>query len=201
MLNVVSMFTCWSDDSCESKCSSFLQGERREVVDLPSCMDCVYEFTPRFAPFVPESFTFSLVKIVGTEEEITPITDFRYSTLDCKFRVNTGLPSCKCICNPCGCAPEYKLLVEYVAGYEELPACVLPVLCNLLTVIHAKNDCCCDDSCACNQGEQDIKYACGDVTSVQIETDLGKLVAEQMTGSLGVLSVCPQQTDIWGVVV
>lgn len=201
LISYVSMATCWDNGYCDSTCSTFLQGERREVIDLPHCMDCIYTFTPRYKPFVPESFTFTLVKVQGTEESSTPITDFSYSTLDCVFRINTGLPSCKCSCKTCGCEPEYKLLVEYIAGYEEIPDCLLPVFCNILEVIHEKNDCCCDRNCACDSNNTEAEYTIGDVVTAQVETDLGKLIAKQTIDMLGMMSVCEVESPIWGIFV
>lgn len=201
LVSLVSMATCWSGDpSSACGCSTtFLQGERREVIDLPDCMDCPYEFKPFYHPFNPESFTFTLVKIEGIEETATPITDYAYSTLDGKFRINLGLPSCSCKCTACDCKPEYKLLVEYVAGYDSIPDCLLPVFCNLLDVIHAKNKCDCNN-CGCDSETEEVRYATGDVVTVQVETDLGKMIAELTTGMLGLMSLCQPESGIWAVI-
>lgn len=208
LVNIVSMATCWNTGNVRSTldedCENFLLDERHEVIDLPACMDCVYEFEPFYRPFDPATFTFTLIKIAGTEETATPITDFSYSTLDGKFRIDTGLPSCKCHCKKCGCDPEYKLLVTYAAGYEKIPDCYLPVFCNLLDVIHAKNKCDCPNDCACDTpaSEEDIKYATGDVVTVQVETDLGKMISKIISeGMLGRMSLCKAPTEFWGVIV
>ena len=200
LINVVSMATCWMQEPCET----FLKGERREIIDLPSCADCPITFEPYYHPFDVDSFKFSLVKIQGIEEKITEITDFAYHTSDGKFHVDVGLPSCKCGCKQCtcGCEPEYKLLVEYTAGYEIIPDCLLPVFCNLLEGIHAKRECNCCNDCGCEaETEEDIKYASGDVVSVQLETDLGKMLVQDYKNLLGMISLCKKQNEIWGVVV
>lgn len=196
LISLVSRATGWAGDGCDT----FLQSERREVIDLPDCMDCVYEFTPFYHPFQIESFTFTLVKIEGIEETSTPISSFSYSTLDGKFRIDLGLPTCGCKCHTCGCDPKYKLLVEYVAGYEEIPECLYPVMCNLLDVIHAKNKCDCNN-CGCDTEEEQVRYATGDVVTVQVETDLGKMISEQVTGLLGMLNLFREESGIWAVVV
>lgn len=205
LISLVSRATCWAEDPSvlvqrgSSACQTFLQGERREVIDLPDCLDCVFEFEPMYRPFVLESFSFTLVEINGIEETSTPITTYSYSTLDGKFRIDLGLPSCGCACTTCGCKPEKKLLVEYVAGYEEIPDCLLPVFCNLLDVIHAKNKCDCNN-CGCDSETEDVRYATGDVVTVQVETDLGKMVADLVTGELGLMSVCRIDSGIWAVI-
>lgn len=200
LINVVSMATCWTQKPCET----FLTGERREIIDLPSCTDCPITFDPYYHPFDVESFKFSLVKIQGIEETVTPITEFAYHETDGLFHINTGLPSCKCGCVKCtcGCDPEYKLLVEYTAGYDLIPDCLLSVFCNLLEVIHAKRECNCCNDCGCEaETEQDIKYASGDVVSVALETDLGKMLVQDYKNLLGMMSLCKGKNEMWGVVV
>lgn len=196
LVNIVSLMTGWQMSNCET----FLTGARREVRDLPSCADCPIEFSPYYHPFDRDTFKFYLVKIQGTQEEITEITDFGYISTEGVFRVNTGLPSCKCVCYPCGCPPEYKLVAEYTAGYDKLPECILPVFCNLLEVIKARRECNCCDDCGCENQEQQVKYASGDVVSVALETELGKLLVEQYTNQLLTL-VLHETPMVWGFVV
>lgn len=194
MINVVSLMTGWQKDGCET----FLTGARREVRDLPSCADCPITFEPYYHPFDETSFRFYLVKIKGLDEDITEITDFRYSTVDHVFRIATGLPSCRCGCDPCGCKAEYRLVAEYDAGYDELPECILPVFCHLLEVIKARKNCDCED-CGCDT-EPKVKYASGDVVSVALETDLGKLLVEQYKAQLLTLAL-HEVPVLWGFVV
>lgn len=216
MINVVSLATGWAQNPCET----FLMSERREVVDLPSCMDCPYDFTPYYIPFDESSFTFTLIKRKGLTEERTELTGFLYTGFDDRdmkyeggFRVDTGLPQCNCSCSDdCGCPTEYKLLVTYTAGYDTLPECLLPVFCNLLTVIAAKNSCDCTN-CGCNNGDtvtydaegnvtaQEIQYPSGDLVSVFLETDLAKMLVSQYKNQLGMISLLKYTHNIWGGVV
>lgn len=220
LVNVISMATCWMREPCET----FLVGHRREIIDLPSCADCPIVFEPYYNPFIGEEivmdtdsetetitektvpfgvndFKFYLVKTEGIEETVTEITDFRYHASDGKFYINAGLPRCNCGCDPCGCPPDYKLLVEYKAGYGQIPDCLLPVFCNVLTVIKAKNNCDCGNDCGCENGEQQIKYASGDVVSVALETDIGKMLVRQYKNQLGMISLCKRCHGLWGFVV
>lgn len=208
MIAVVSLATGWTRFPCET----FETSERREVINLPTCMDCPYTFEPYYHPFDPESFTFQLLEINELEETVTDL-DFHYSPYTESFKVNLGLPTCDCICGQsknCGCPSEYKLLVNYTAGYDELPDCVLPVLCNLLEVIHAKNSCDCEDCCDSgtskydadgNVTTQEIKYKTGDFVSVFLETDLGKMLVKQYKSQLALLSLIIEDADVWGFVV
>lgn len=197
MVNVISMATGWLREPCET----FLKGKRREVIDLPSCADCPVTFTPYYHPYDPESFKFYLVKIEGVEEEVTEITSFRYSNVDSLFRVDTGLPSCRCACGPCGCPPEYRMVVEYVAGYDEIPDCLLPVFCDVLEVIKAKNKCECCADCGCDTESNEPEYPAGDVVSAALEIDIGKLLVEQYKNQLGMLSLIKLPVPLWGVVI
>lgn len=202
LVNVISSATCWMQEPCET----FLTGERTELLPLPDCMDCPMEFTPFYHPYDSDSFSFYLVKIEGIEETVTEITDYAYSETSGLFRLNTGLPSCKCKpCNTCSdCKPEYKLLVKYTAGYDELPDCLLPVFCNVLEVIHAKNDCDCTDCDECESSkyeEDNIQYATGDVVTVALETDIGKVLVSQYKKQIGMISLCEAYSELWGFVV
>ena len=196
LINLVSSATGWAVNPCET----FLYGPRREVIDLPNCMDCAYEFTPYYHPFDPESFAFKLVHITDDGEELTD-TSFAYIGSKEVFRVQTGLPKCACAFNPCGCHEEYKLLVTYEAGYEDdVPECLYPVFCNLLDVIHAKNKCECGCGCPEETKNEEPTYAQGDIVTVQVETDLGKMVVADLKRQLGMISL-RQKRVLWGFVV
>lgn len=201
LVNVISLATCWMQNPCET----FLMSDRREVIDLPDCMDCPMEFTPFYHPYDKESFSFSLVKIEGITETVTEITDFAYSETMGLFRLNTGLPSCACKSCVCGdCKPVYKLVVEYKAGYTELPDCLLPVFCNILEVIKAKNTCDCHDCDECDNAKYDednIQYATGDIVTVALETDIGKILVSQYKKQIGMISLCKAPEELWGFVV
>lgn len=215
MIAVVSLATGWMLRPCDT----FELSKRREVIDLPSCMDCPYKFTPYYFPFDASSFTFTLLERKGLEEVLTPLDKFKYIGWDDgdmkysgDFLVDTGLPKCHCACDECGCPTEYKLIVEYDAGYELLPDCLLPVMCNLLEVIHNKNSCDCTQ-CGCGGDEvtydsegnitsdQTIKYKSGDVVSVFLETDLAKMLVEQYKNQLGMMSLLKYHHTVWGCVV
>lgn len=198
LVNIISLATCWVVEPGD--CKTFLTGARREVVDLPSCADCPIVFEPYYYPFDEHSFKFYLLKVEGIEETMTEITSFRYSDVGHVFRIDTGLPSCRCACPPCGCPPEYKLVVEYDAGYDELPDCLLPVFCHVLEVIKARRNCECCGDCGC-ETEQQIKYASGDVVSVQLETEIGQMLVQNYKNQLGMISLCRGRKYLWGFVV
>lgn len=196
LINVVSSATGWAVNPCET----FLKGPRRELIDLPDCMDCAYEFTPYFHPFDPQTFSFKLIEITD-EGEGAHECDFVFIGSKAVFRVKTGLPTCGCAPCSCGCKSEYKLLVTYEAGYEDdVPECLFPVFCNLLEVIHAKNKCECGCGCEGQETNTEPIYAKGDIVTVQLETDLGKMLVAEYKREIGMISLI-RKNDFWGFVV
>lgn len=196
IIDLISMYTCWTNEPCDT----FLLGERREVIDLPSCLDCEFEFEPFYHPYDEDTFKFTVVKQQGTDIETWEV-DYVYNPATGKFLMDLGLPNCDCAIPSCDpCEPSYKLVVTYEAGYESLPDCLLPVFCNLLDVIQAKNECDCEKDCACNT-EDNIKYASGDVVTAALETDLGKMLVEQYKRQISLISLCEESKSMWGIVV
>lgn len=201
LINLISTYTCWAQHPCET----FLLSERREVKDLPNCVnsDCfIYEFEPFYAPFDPDSFVFTLVEQNGITETTQVLSTFAYSEVDGKFRLELPLPNCKC--RPrCGCESAYKLLVTYVAGYEEIPECLLPLMCEALVWVNEKNKCDCDECEACdpttNIVEGVINYA-----SLQgrLQEHFLNMLTRQYFNQLSLISLCQRyRGELWGVVV
>ena len=197
LINAVSSATGWAVNPCET----FLKGPRRELIDLPDCMDCAYAFTPYYHPFDPDSFSFALVDISDEGEGYMEASHV-YIGSKGTFRVKTGLPKCGCVSCNCECKHEYKLLVTYEAGYEDadVPECLYPVFCNLLEVIHAKNKCDCGCGCEGQETNTEPIYAKGDIVTVQLETDLGKLLVADYKREIGMISLI-KKNDFWGFVV
>lgn len=198
LISLISVWTCWTRK--DNPCDTFLKSERKEVVDLPDCIsDCdVFTFEPRFKPFDPESFAFAVIEIDGITETATEITDYTYSVIDEVFRMVLPLPDCKCM-PKCGCEKKYKLLVTYVAGYELIPDCLLPVFCEALKWIKEKNECCCDCEPCENDttvGEIDESTLSGMLQEYFITT-----LTKQYIRQLELISVCEWNEALWAVVV
>lgn len=201
LINIVSMASCWTQEPCET----FLLSDRSEIIDLPECLDnCkVFEFIPFYKPFTPESFTFTLLEIDGITETEIPITEFSYSTSLGGFRLLLPLKSCKCAKPKCGCGVEYKLIVTYEAGYELIPDCLVPIFCQMLRLIKDKNTCDCSHCQECEAATEQLKkvYANGDIVSPYTDNYLATLIIEQYHRQLGLISLCENYTETWGIVV
>lgn len=203
LINLISMATCWTQEPCDT----FLFGERREVIDLDTCIDdCgVLTYEPFYHPFDPESFTFTLVKQKGLEETSVGIETYVYSEVDQNFRIDLPIPSCDCISKcTCGCKEGYKLLVEYNAGYEEIPECLLPIFCEALYYIIEFNRCNCENCPQCNEKYADIiSYSIEEGASVtdRLADFFVRVITTQFIRELSLISLCEGNDDIWGFVV
>lgn len=199
LINLISAYTCWTQKPCET----FLQSERKEVIELPNCVtDCdVFEFEPFYHPFDEDSFTFTLIEQSGITETPTEISSYLYSETDEKFRLELPLPSCKCRVK-CGCESKYKLLVTYVAGYETIPECLLPFMCEALRWINDKNNCGCEDCAPCNSEPNTIEGVI-DYTTLngRLQDNLLSVLTKQYFKQISLISLCNgYKGDLWGVI-
>lgn len=200
LIGLVSMATCWTLQPCET----FLSSDRTELVDLPNCLDeCdVLEFEPYFTPFQPDSFEFTLVETEGINETLIPVTDFAYSEVSEVFRVN--LPIGDCGCKPtCGCETKYKLKVDYVAGYEEIPECLLPAFCEALQYVIERRKCDCAECQECVNYDEQTEVLVDNAAQItnQLKVYFVNLLTAQYKRQLSLISLCNQQYSIWGTVV
>ena len=141
-----------------------------------------------------------MIEQSGINETATDITTYAYSEADEKFRLELPLPNCKCAV-ACGCKSRYKLMVKYVAGYEEIPDCLLPLMCEALQWIIQKNECDCE---ACQDCEN--KYASNneiDYTKLtgRIQEHFLTILTVQYFRQLALISLCSRKHDLWAVVV
>lgn len=200
LITLISGYTCWAQKPCET----FLTGERKEVIDLPNCgKDCdVFPFEPFYAPFNKDSFTFTLIEQNGIQEIATPITDYVYSEVDEQFRLELPLPDCKC--KPkCGCESNFKLMVTYVAGYDEIPDCLLPLMCEALQWIIEKNTCDCSECEPCDTGYREPKQIDYTTLTGRLQEHFLTVLTVQYFRSLSLISLCGKHRKgyLWGIVV
>lgn len=199
LVNLISVYTCWASKPCET----FLLSDRKEIVDLPKCnKECsVFVFDPFYTPFDKESFTFTVIEQKGIEEHTIPIEAF-YSEVDGNFRMELPLHRCKC--RPkCGCEKKYKLVVTYIAGYEEIPDCLLPVFCEALQYIKEKNTCDCSECQTCDNGvtEVTIDYENGATITDRLQDYFVKTLTAMYKRQLSLISLCREPKTLWGLVV
>ena len=200
LIELISVYTWWAQNPCET----FVFGRRREVVDLPDCFcDCdVFEFEPFYAPFDPNSFEFTLVAQTGIEEETSPITQFNYSEVDQNFKMILPIESCRCKRHECGCPTNYKMLVEYDAGFELLPDCLLPIFCEALQYIKERRNCDCHQCTECDKkyGEDQTEVLVDDAAKLtdELKAYLVRVLAKQYKRQLSLISLCERPQELWG---
>lgn len=198
LISLISSYTYWTQNPCET----FLQSERKEVVELPDCLkDCdIFTFEPFYQPFDETSFTFTLVEQNGLNETMTEITDYVYSVADGNFRLKLPLPICDCRPD-CGCESKYKLFVTYVAGYELLPDCLLPIFCEALQYIADKNECDCDSCDGCDDARTTETYIDETTLEGRLQLYFLEVLTKQYMRQLSLISLYRVKNVLWGVVV
>lgn len=155
-LRVLARLLCWTD----GECSTILRALRHEVIPLTSFHLCGYDAMVEVKPYYWKGFDPTTLKVYmhkrkGLErEEYELDTDkWNWSFVDGTILVNVTdelSPCCKCY-DPCSCEAEYKLVLDYEAGYtsETLPDCVYDAMCHFLNIFIAyQNDCGTLDECA-----------------------------------------------------
>lgn len=197
LITLISSYTCWMQKPCET----FLSSERTEVVDVPDCIcDCdIYKFDPFYQPFDKDSFTFTLVRQEGLEETEIPVTEYVYSIADGNFRIKLPLEECGCK-DTCGCPVTYKMIVSYVAGYDLIPDCLLPVFCEALQWIAVKNTC---DCAECQPCEAEQEEGVIDMTTItgRLQDYFLNVLTYQYHKQLSLISICKPINRLWGIVV
>lgn len=155
-LRVLARLLCWTD----GECSTILRALRHEVIPLTSFHLCGCDAMVEVKPYYWKGFDPTTLKVYmhkrkGLErEEYELDTDkWNWSFVDGTILVNVTdelSPCCKCY-DPCSCEAEYKLVLDYEAGYtsETLPDCVYDAMCHFLSIFIAyQNDCGTLDECA-----------------------------------------------------
>lgn len=208
LIDLVSMATCWTQHPCET----FLMEGREEVVDLPDCMDScdVFTFDPFYKPLLldsegnPEDVSFKVIKQKGTTEQEIEVSDYIYSKTDNVFKIHLPIPDCKCGCECCDCPTHYKLAVTYVAGYYEIPDCILPLFCEALKYLIDKNKCDCEQCQECKQNYDQVEVTIPNAADLQLrfKAIFVGILAEQYKRQLGLISLCHSRNErFWGFMV
>lgn len=155
-LRVLARLFCWTDGECDT----ILRAKRHEVIevkdfDICGC-DAMVEIKPYyFKGFDPTTLKVYMHKRQGLnreEYEITP-DKYNWSFVDGTILINVTdelSPCCRCW-DPCSCESEYKIILDYEAGYtsNNLPDCIFEAMCHFMSIFVAyQNQCGTLDECA-----------------------------------------------------
>lgn len=135
LISLLSVSLCWNSDIC----GTFLYGEREETFTYvpDNCMVCQpcnrYKKYPLYYHADNSKLEVISVQIntyVGLETNEFVLPPNAYTIRKGVLIIDSSvLPVTCCTCS----CEEYEIVVNYNAGYELIPDCMLPIFCDLLT--------------------------------------------------------------------
>lgn len=204
VISLISFMTCWTTKPCET----LLKSKRTEIIKMDeflpcSCDDGIMEIDLYFKPVEATSIKVYSVHREGVKEITTELSDneISYSTIKDLLYVdirNHAIIQGDC----CVCKQEQYLMIEYIAGFELIPNCLLPLVCDLFHIVYDKNKCCCDKCVSCNMDNSDSGYY--DTGNIDISNEIANvltsLITNVYTKQLSLISVCKLNcNNVWGV--
>lgn len=204
LVDYVSMMTCWKRKSCET----FLSSEREEVFAPNYINDCGCDqgltiiplyYTHIFEPTI--QVTIQLRDGVNFCEVLVDPEDYSFDTYDNELYINLskylGLAG-----GQCDCTKFKQIIVRYIAGYDRIPDCILPIFCDLMSYIIELNACGCTQCTDCESGSmRDEEDFPKDENEQLIYTWIQQAVTTVYINQLGLMSLCGKKHDFLGVVV
>lgn len=218
LVDNISLSTCWTTKSCET----LLYSDREERIEFP-CLTCdCCGNIERFRPYFQEGISKDTTEVtiitqsgLDTEEVKVDVNDFGVTKVKGYYEFLVNLENYGNYCNCSNCDVMY-IVFKYKAGYEKLPDCLFPEVCDLIKVMEASNLGCggIDDCCKMTQAE--VGYALkskkkGEISYTWEQNTEGfaylfnQLLIGNMFKNLGMISLCGTHTDdyrsrLWVVV-
>lgn len=214
LVNMISSSTCWQREACET----LLKAPRVERIPLP-CVKCggcenVVTFVPYYNVGV-EDIEVAVYTQSGLNETRTQLqyNEFNFTTIKGypEVKIDISRYGLNCRCDSC---TSGFIEITYTAGYEKLPSCLFPEVCDLISAITASKLGCgsLDECCQMSNAELGYKLKSKKVgelswTWTQDKTSIEylymQLVAANRFKSLGMISLCGTEEsdfdDIWAV--
>lgn len=204
LIHLVSTMTCWRNSSCET----FLKSERQEIFDVDYINNCSCDhglmvvplyylkvFEPSIQVFVQirDGIDFCQIQVEQEDYSFDSFTNEVY--IDLKKYLSNG----KCMCD---CSKIHRIIISYVAGYDVIPDCILPIFCDLMDYIVELNSCGCGcqdcDSGSMEEEESDLS----DNEKQQLIYDwIQSTVTQVYIRQLETMSLCGRNSRFIGVVV
>lgn len=195
-LDLISTMTCWKTKACET----LLMSERVEVFDIE---DLKYECGVCDSGLVTKTLYFDLiqeesinVKILirnGIKFEEIELSKDLYSYISYDNILYVDL-SDYIFDDECTCEKIVKLIVTYDAGYETLPECLFPVLCDFLDYVFDMNKCTCGACSTCEtDSTQDVVIVEGETDNtefISVKLQIRNLITSNYMRQLEFISLC-----------
>lgn len=176
-LDLISTMTCWKTKACEN----LLLSERQEIFDIDEmsreCNTCDNGLVVKqlyFDLIREESITVRIVVREGIRIQEIEIPKELFSLNPYTDELYVDLSDYIYEYDICSCEKIIKMVVTYDAGYEVLPDCLFPILCDFLDYIIDMNKCTCG---ACSTCETDSTQ---DVVIVEGETDNSEFISVKL---------------------
>lgn len=205
LVQLISTMTCWSNKPCET----FLSSDREEVFDIGEFETCGCDSgivtVDLFYPMIDvSSIKVYVLKRQGvkfTKEEVD-VDDFTFNPYERLLYIDLTNVGITDVCN-CDCTVFSKLIIDYVAGYETIPECLLPVFCDFFQFVIAMNKCEC--SCSTCEGENDVDDVIISEENSEAQITISQYIKEHIASAyalqIGVISICGFKRRWLGTVV
>lgn len=214
LIHMLSLATCWTVEAC----GTLLYEPRQEQIELGcfdfKCCEPIYRFRPYFQANV-EDVQVTILRQVGLKTEEYQLTDDQFAVTNIHGFTEI-LVDIRDWAVRCGCENPCELLVirfDYMAGYETLPDCLFPDICEVVKVISASLSGCgsIEECCQITQPQLGSRLKSKRVGELSWawdkDTDSAEYVFNQLVitnrfKALGLISLCgtsPDLPQVWAV--
>ena len=202
LINFISTITCWRNKPCET----FLLSEREEVFDMDAVFECgccdsgLMVVDPFYDNIQEDSIKVKLLKRDGIKFEEIELDESLYSYnayLD-KLYIDLSEFASQ---YECSCDVIEKVIVSYIAGYEYLPDCVLPIFCDMLEYINDLNSCDCECNNCGSEEDGSVVELPGNDAQISAYIYIRDTITKSYSRQLEVMSLCGRGKHFMGMVI
>lgn len=195
-LDLISSMTCWKTKSCET----LLMSERTEIFDIK---DLNAECGVCDSGIVMKYLYFDLIQEDSLKVMILVRKGLKIERIELDSELFTFCPETNQLFvdlsdfvfdSECTCESILKMIVTYDAGYEILPECLFPILCDFLDYVIDMNKCTCGACTTCeSDSTQDVTIVEGETDSeefISIKLQIRNLITSNYMRQLEFISLC-----------
>lgn len=209
LIRLVSILTCWASGKiqkfsggccCENYCDSFLMQPREEVFEPEIVRSCtcgngIVKVSPYYRMIRPETITVSIHYRNGIELEEVPVGEYSFDPYEETLWIDLS----EYLTDSCDCREIVRVVVNYEAGFERLPECLLPVFCEMLQYMNDMNRCNCESCSSCEMREDSEEP--DEKNQKDVWFWVRKNLYEAWSRQLEMISLCQARSRLWGAVI